>query len=73
MEHEEGAISRAKASLTFSMLVFGTIGIFVRYISLPSSVIAMVRGIIGTVFLLIVIFKRGPGIAWQDIRRNLFY
>ena len=33
----------------------------------------MVRGIIGTVFLLIVIFKRGPGIAWQDIRRNLFY
>lgn len=73
MEHEEGAISRAKASLTFSMLVFGTIGIFVRYISLPSSVIALVRGIIGTVFLLIVIFKRGPGIAWQDIRRNLFY
>lgn len=73
MEHEEGAISRAKASLTFSMLVFGTIGIFVRYISLPSTVIALVRGIIGTVFLLIVIFKRGPGIAWQDIRRNLFY
>ncbi len=72
MEHEE-AISKAKASLIFSMLVFGTIGIFVRYISLPSSVIALVRGIIGTIFLMIVIYKRGPGLAWKEIRRNLLY
>lgn len=28
LEHETGAISRAKASLIFSMLVFGTIAIF---------------------------------------------
>lgn len=34
------------------MTVFGTIGIFVRYIHLPSSIIALVRGIIGAAFLL---------------------
>lgn len=71
MEHETGAIRKAKASLIFSMLVFGTIGIFVRYIPLPSSVIALTRGVIGTVFLIVVTLKRGPGISWKAIRRNL--
>ena len=66
-----GAIRKAKASLIFSMLVFGTIGIFVRYIPLPSSVIALTRGVIGTVFLIVVTLKRGPGISWKAIRRNL--
>lgn len=71
MGHETGAIRKAKASLIFSMLVFGTIGIFVRYIPLPSSVIALARGVIGTVFLIVVTLKRGPGISWKAIRRNL--
>lgn len=71
MEHESGAVSRAKASLIFSMLVFGTIGIFVRYIPLPSSVIALTRGLIGTAFLAVVILKKGPGISWGAIKRNL--
>lgn len=71
MGHETGAIRKAKAGLIFSMLVFGTIGIFVRYIPLPSSVIALTRGVIGTVFLIVVTLKRGPGISWKAIRRNL--
>lgn len=73
MERKEEAIRKAKASLIFSMLVFGTIGIFVRCIPLPSSMIALVRGVIGTIFLLIVLCRKGPGIAWKDIKRNLFY
>ena len=35
------------------MFIFGTIGIFVRNIPLPSSIIALSRGIIGTLFLII--------------------
>ena len=34
-----------------SMLIFGTIGIFRRYIPLPSGFIAMVRGLLGGLFL----------------------
>ena len=37
-------VARAKLDLIFSMAAFGTIGIFVRSIPLPSSVIALVRG-----------------------------
>ena len=42
-----------KSMLMFigSMLIFGTIGIFRRYIPLPSGFIAMVRGLLGGLFL----------------------
>ena len=45
----------ALLKLVFCMTLFGTIGIFVKYITFPSSLIALVRGIIGTIFLLVVV------------------
>lgn len=38
-----------------AMTIFGTIGLFVKYIDLPSTVIALSRGALGTLFLLIVL------------------
>ena len=60
----------AKLQLFLSMFIFGTIGLFVRSIPLPSSVIALTRAAVGTLFLLaVMLFKRQkPG--WADIRRN---
>ena len=45
---------KATYKLIIAMVIFGTIGLFVRYLSLPSSVIALFRGIGGTMFLLAV-------------------
>ncbi len=42
----------AKISLASSMLIFGTIGIFVHYINMPSGAVAFVRGVLGTLFLI---------------------
>ena len=39
--------SSARRNLICSMVIFGTIGLFVRNIPLPSSVIAMCRGLLG--------------------------
>lgn len=61
----------AKIKIITAMVTFGTIGIFIRYIPLPSSIIALVRGVLATVFLLAVMSagKRRPdGTA---IRRNI--
>ena len=44
----------AKIKITAAMVTFGTIGILVRYIPLPSSIIALVRGVLATIFLLAV-------------------
>lgn len=41
----------AKLGMIFSLTVFGTIGLFVRYIDMPSGFISLVRGIIGALFL----------------------
>ena len=43
--------SRAKLALLCSMLVFGTIGIFRRYIPLPSGAVALCRAAIGMITL----------------------
>ena len=48
------AVQKAKITLLSSMALFGTIGIFVRYIPLPSSLIALVRGTVGMLFLFII-------------------
>ena len=61
----------AKIKITTAMVTFGTIGIFVRYIPLPSSIIALVRGVLATIFLLAVM---AGGKRWPDktaITRNL--
>ena len=53
-----------------SMAIFGTIGLFVRLIPLPSSMIALVRAAMGALFLLGLLLckKRAPDRA--AIRRN---
>jgi len=63
----------AKSKLMFllAMFIFGSIGIFRRYIPLPSGMIAMCRGFIGVVFLLIVMLVIGRKISKDAIRQNL--
>lgn len=41
----------AKTRMIISMLIFGTLGIFVHYIPLPSASIVMVRAVVGTIFV----------------------
>lgn len=57
--------------LLISMVIFGTIGIFRRYIPLPSGMIAFSRAVIGMLFLLLVILIQRTRISGQAIRRNL--
>ncbi len=47
-----------------SMLIFGTIGVFRRYIPLSSALLACVRGILGGLFLIVFVkaAKKGSGV-----------
>lgn len=62
---------QAKLKIIFAMVTFGTIGIFVRNIDLPSTVIALARGVVGTLFLLLVVFAKGQGVDKVAIKKNL--
>lgn len=62
---------RAKGMLASSMLIFGTIGLFRRYIPLPSSLLALLRGVVGMLFLLLVLRLRKQKPNRGAIRRCL--
>jgi len=57
--------------LTLSMIIFGTIGIFRRYIPLPSSMVAMTRGLVGMLFLLALLRVRKIRLNGSAIRKKL--
>lgn len=54
------------------MIIFGTIGICRRYIPLPSDALAFSRGILGGVFLLLVLKTRGQRFRREQIGRKNF-
>ena len=66
--------NRDKLMMIAAMTIFGTIGIFRKYIPLPSSLLALARGIIGTAFLLllVLVIKRDK-LSTEAIRRNLVF
>ncbi|MEH7072913.1 DMT family transporter [Neobacillus drentensis] len=61
---------KGKWCLILTMLIFGSIGVFVKKIDLSSSEIAFLRGVIGSVFLLIASFlvKHKPSL--QALKAN---
>jgi len=63
--------TRARISLIASMVIFGTIGIFRKYIPLPSSMIAMLRGLVGMLFMLGVGLLSGRKLSLKAIRKSI--
>ena len=61
----------AKLRLVFAMTMFGTLGLFIRAIPLPSSIIALVRGVVGAAFLLLLCAVRKTPPDKRAIGRNL--
>lgn len=61
----------ARIKVITSMLIYGSIGLFVRYIPLPSSVIAMIRGIIGAPFVLLVMLLAGKKSELKSVNGKL--
>lgn len=60
----------ARLMVIASMLIFGTIGVLVKNIPLPSSVIALARSSIGAVFLLAIRFLTGKKPDISAIGKN---
>lgn len=61
----------ARWKIIIAMVIFGTIGVFRRYIPLSSSMIAMARGLIGVVFLAVLLAIKRTPISWRAVKGNL--
>lgn len=62
---------KSKLFLLSSMSIFGTIGVFRRYIPFPSGMISLCRAMIGTLFLIGFIFFKGNKPDFPAIKKNL--
>lgn len=60
-----------KLKIISSMLIFGSIGIFVRNINLPSIDIAFLRAVIGSLFLFCAGFIMKQKISFKLIKENM--
>ncbi len=61
----------AKLKIISSMLIFGSIGVFVKNINLPSMELAFFRAAIGSLFLVCASFFRSEKISFKSIKENL--
>ena len=63
---------KSRLSVIAAMVIFGTIGIFRKYIDLPSSGLAVARGLIGAAFLLLVVLITGKKLDKAAIKSTLW-
>lgn len=64
--------NKSKLVMALAMTIFGTIGIFRRFIPLSSEIIALVRGAVGTLVLLLFVFLSKRKLNPESIKNNLF-
>ncbi|KOR79187.1 transporter [Bacillus sp. FJAT-21352] len=64
---------KSKIQFILSMIIFGTIGLVVRYIDLSSSERALVSSFIGCLFLLLIFFISKKKISWNLVKSNAFF
>ncbi|EPS50556.1 DMT family transporter [Clostridium botulinum] len=62
----------ARIQFLLSMLIVGSIGLFVRSIPFSSAQIALVRGILGCAFVLVFSLMSGQKISGKNIKANLW-
>ncbi|XRG80032.1 DMT family transporter [Rossellomorea sp. GAMAL-10_SWC] len=63
---------KSKIQFLLSMAIFGTIGVFIRYIDLDSSEIALLRGLIGSLFLITYMLIGKKKISWASVKNNAY-
>lgn len=66
-----GKENNAKLFLILAMTIFGTIGIFRKYIPLPSGIVACARGVLGVAYLLAFIKIKKIKMDMDAIKKHL--
>lgn len=62
---------KEKLYFVSSMIIFGAVGVFIKYIGLSSGVIALFLSLIGAVFLLIVSICKKQKVSWRIVKKNI--
>lgn len=61
---------KAKLYFVLSMIIFGAVGVFAKFIELSSAQIAFYMSLIGSVLLFVLSFVTHNRIAWETLKKN---
>lgn len=61
---------KEKLYFVLSMIIFGAVGVFAKYIDMTSSKIALFLSLIGAIFLLIVFVCKKQKVLWDIVKKN---
>ncbi|MBU5350584.1 DMT family transporter [Paenibacillus lautus] len=61
---------KEKLYFMLSMIIFGAVGVFAKYIDLSSSKISLFLSLIGAVFLLFILVIRKQKVSWDLVKKN---
>lgn len=64
---------KEKIYFLISMIIFGAVGVFAKYIDLSSSKIALFLSLVGALFLLIVFVCTKQNLSWQKVKKNAVF
>ena len=64
-------MKKDKLGLIFAMLIWGSMGIFVRYIDFTSSQIALSRAVVGSIVLIIFSLISHKNLSKEKIKDNI--
>ncbi len=62
---------RERIGFIIAVVLYGTVGMFLRFSGLPSEAVALYRGVLGALFILLYRAVRGEKPDSAAIRRNL--
>ena len=65
-------LHRERIGFIIAVVLYGTVGMFLRFSGLPSEAVALYRGVLGALFILLYRSLRGEKPDTAAIRRNLF-
>ncbi|MBV7276097.1 EamA family transporter [Clostridium sp. PL3] len=61
---------KEKLYFVLSMIIFGAVGVFAKYINLSSCKIALFLGLIGAIFLLVIFSFKKQKVSWDIAKKN---
>ena len=64
-------MTRERIKYITAVVLYGTIGLFLRSVNLPSELVALCRGAIGSIFIFLYLKITGKGIDIKAINNNL--
>lgn len=73
MESDNVSYRVARLEYILSGILYGTIGLFLHYVNLPSEVVVLFRGFIGSLFIVLYLKFRRVSLDFSGIKSNLLY